>query len=137
MEIKEGVLYRNGAAVDEPYVKTDAGDDWGPYAVPPDRYFVMGDNRHDSADSRFIGPVPRKYITAKAEIIYFSLAPIQCPKCNAPVVKRDGEWYCTGSYCKPEERLQRPGWDFEPVSQWRMDRRIRWSRMGKLVRVLN
>ena len=97
----------------------------------------MGDNRHDSADSRVIGPVPRKYITAKAEIIYFSLAPIQCPKCQAPIVKRDGEWYCTGNYCRPDDRLKRPGWDFEPVSQWRFDRRIRWSRMGKLVRFLN
>ena len=75
LQIKDGVLHRNDEAVDEPFVKTDAGGDWGPYTVPPDRYFVMGDNRYDSADSRFIGPVPRKYVTAKAEVIYFSLTP--------------------------------------------------------------
>jgi signal peptidase I len=149
LQIKDGVLYRNGEAVDEPYVKTDAGDPNGsggmrysipldvPYTVPPDRYFVMGDNRYDSADSRVIGPVPRKYVTAKAEIIYFSLAPIACPKCRgAPIVKADGGWYCTGNDCKEDDRLKRPGWDFEPTARWRFDRRIRWNRMGKLVHFL-
>jgi len=145
LQLKDNVLYRNGKAVDEPYLKTDAGDPAPPsgirysipldvpYTVPPDRYFVMGDNRYDSADSRVIGPVPREYITARAEVIYFSLAPIQCPKCNAPIVKTDGDWYCTGNNCRDDDRLKRPGWDFEPVTRWRFDRRIRYSRMGKLV----
>jgi signal peptidase I len=75
LQIKDGVLHRNGEAVDEPYVKTDAGDDWGPYTVPPDSYFVMGDNRGDSADSRYIGPVPRRYVRGRATLVYFSVAP--------------------------------------------------------------
>jgi signal peptidase I len=131
LEIRDGVLYRNGDSVKEPYVKTDAGADWGPYVVPPERYFVMGDNRYDSADSRFIGPVPRKYVTGKAEIIYFSLAPTTCPKHRAPIVRADGEWQCSAG-----GEVMRPGWDFEPVPPWRFDRRIRWSRMGKLLRFL-
>ncbi len=131
LELKGGVLYRNGHPVKESYVKTDAGADWGPYVVPPERYFVMGDNRYDSADSRFIGPVPRKYVTGKAEIIYFSLAPTTCPKHRAPIVRVDSEWQCAG-----DGEVMRPGWDFEPFPQWRFDRRIRWSRMGKLVRLL-
>jgi signal peptidase I len=128
LQIKDGVLHRNDEAVDEPFVKTDAGGDWGPYTVPPDRYFVMGDNRYDSADSRFIGPVPRKYVTAKAEVIYFSLTPTTCPKHGTPIARVDDDWRCNGG--GEEMRL---GWDFEPVSPWRFDRRIRWSRMGKLV----
>lgn len=140
LELKGNVLYRNGEAVDEPYLKTDAGDPRGiggmrysipldvPYTVPPDRYFVMGDNRYDSADSRVIGPVPRKYITARAEVIYFSLTPLTCPKHGTPVTRTAEGWFCESG--GEEKRL---GWDFEPVSRWRFDRRIRWSRMGKLV----
>lgn len=132
LELKSHVLYRNGEPAKEPYLLTDAGDDWGPYTVPAEHFFVMGDNRYDSADSRFIGPVPRKYITAKAEVIYFSLAPTTCPKHRAPITlsRSDGKWFCSGG---AEE--MRPGWDFESVSGWRLDRRIRWQRMGKLVRM--
>jgi signal peptidase I len=140
LELKDNVLYRNGEAADEPYLKTDAGDPAGiggmrysipldvPYTVPPDRYFVMGDNRYDSADSRVIGPVPREYITARAEVIYFSLTPITCPKHGTPITPTAKGWFCDGG-----GESKRVGWDFEPVSRWRFDRRIRWSRMGKLV----
>jgi len=131
LEIKGKVLRRNGESVKEPYVKTDAGGDWGPYVVPPERYFVMGDNRYDSADSRFIGPVPRKYVTGKAEIIYFSLAPITCPKHGTAISRIAGGWHCVAD--AEEMRL---GWDFEPTARWRFDRRIRWNRMGKLIRFL-
>jgi len=51
--------------LDEPYV-LGTTQDFGPLAVPPGRYFVMGDNRRQSADSRIWGPVPRSQMLGRA-----------------------------------------------------------------------
>jgi signal peptidase I len=47
-------------------------DNFGPYKVPPGNYFCMGDNRDNSADSRYWGPVPREYVKGLALLIYWS-----------------------------------------------------------------
>ena len=47
-------------------------DNFGPYVIPPDHFFMMGDNRDNSHDSRFMGPVARELIKGKAMIIYWS-----------------------------------------------------------------
>lgn len=47
-------------------------DDWGPIVVPPGHYFVMGDNRDNSADSRYWGFVPEEAIKGQPLIVYFS-----------------------------------------------------------------
>ena len=47
-------------------------DNFGPYTVPPGHYFFLGDNRDNSNDSRFWGPVPERYIKGRAFMIYWS-----------------------------------------------------------------
>jgi signal peptidase I len=101
LEMRNGVLYVNGERQEEPYVQRlnpeDDGyhpkfewqrryladpardrpyrptrDNWGPLVVPRDHYFVLGDNRDNSLDSRYWGFVPRELIKGTPLIIYYS-----------------------------------------------------------------
>lgn len=102
LSMREGVLYRNGRQVPEPYAKharrwedpfsprflwqrkyltakaRDGGryhptrDNWGPVVVPSGSYFVMGDNRDNSEDSRYWGFVRHEAITGKPLLVYYS-----------------------------------------------------------------
>ena len=49
--------------------------DWGPLAVPPGAYFMLGDNRDNSVDSRFYGPVPRASLRGTPTFVYYSYDP--------------------------------------------------------------
>ncbi|AYO31316.1 MAG: signal peptidase [Thermoanaerobacteraceae bacterium] len=53
IEIKNGTLYRNNVPVQEPYLKEPMVGSFGPYRVPEGYFFMMGDNRNNSKDSRF------------------------------------------------------------------------------------
>ena len=100
LEMRERVLYLNGERQDEPYVQhSDNGDEmhpwmdwqreyvtsevdpvsyaptrdtWGPLVVPEDRYFMLGDSRETSLDSRYWGLLEGWRLEGRAVFIYFS-----------------------------------------------------------------
>jgi signal peptidase I len=88
VEIRQKKVYINGQPLDEPYVhflqppakpselsevtSFDVRERYGPVMVPPGQYFVMGDNRDNSQDSRYWGFLPRENIKGKALVIYWS-----------------------------------------------------------------
>lgn len=73
LAIRDGHVVRNGRAVDEPYAATCQGDrcELRTFTVPADHYFMMGDNRGDSSDSRFWGPVSRDEMIGRAFATYW------------------------------------------------------------------
>lgn len=75
ISIHNGHVIRNGVAEKDPYVVPcgggDACDFPGTITIPPDDYYMMGDNRPDSEDSRFWGPVPKAWIIGKAFFTYW------------------------------------------------------------------
>lgn len=78
IEIRDKILFVNGKEQKESYIQhsdnvfIDSRDNFGPYIVPPNKIFVMGDNRDQSNDSRFWGDVDMKYIKGEALILYWS-----------------------------------------------------------------
>lgn len=67
IESIDGRIRVNGAPLEEPYVADGnrSADSWGPVVVEADQYFVMGDNRRNSSDSRHWGPVRRDAVWGK------------------------------------------------------------------------
>jgi signal peptidase I len=101
IELKEGtinwhgeqrpasIVYRDGKPLTEPYIKEpiDLHQPDGaingvgkPFKLGPTQYFVMGDNRNDSNDSRFWGPLERNRVIGKAQLIFWPLNRIQVLK---------------------------------------------------------
>jgi len=86
IELKNKKVHVNGQPLEEPYVhfltppsndyqevtSYDLRERFGPVTVPADQYFVMGDNRDNSQDSRYWGFLPRSYVKGKALVIYWS-----------------------------------------------------------------
>ena len=88
VELREKKVYINGTPLNEPCVhflspprggtefnevtSFDVRERYGPVTVPPNQYFVMGDNRDNSQDSRYWGFLPRDLVKGKALVIYWS-----------------------------------------------------------------
>jgi len=70
--LKNNRLYINGKEIPEKYLPTGLRfDDFGPVVVPKGCYYMLGDNRPNSEDSRFWGALPEENIVGKAELIYW------------------------------------------------------------------
>ena len=88
VELRNKTVYINGKPLDEPYVHFlfpkdedsgisdssgfDVRRNYGPVTVPANHFFMMGDNRDNSQDSRYWGFMPRDYVKGKALFVYFS-----------------------------------------------------------------
>jgi signal peptidase I len=88
LEVRDKKVFINGTPLDEPYAhyidapttpseihevtSFDVRERYGPVTVPPNQYFVMGDNRDNSEDSRYWGFLARDYVKGKALLIYWS-----------------------------------------------------------------
>jgi signal peptidase I len=86
VELRNKKIFIDGRPLDEPYVhfltppsndyqevtSFDVRERYGPVTVPADKYFVMGDNRDNSQDSRYWGFLPRDYVKGRALLIYWS-----------------------------------------------------------------
>jgi signal peptidase I len=75
VRIVDGHVDVNGIPLQDDYVPQEfrSHDDWGPQVVQQGYYFVMGDHRNNSSDSRHWGPVPKKYIVGKVKVRWWPL----------------------------------------------------------------
>jgi signal peptidase I len=76
IEMSGRVVYINDRPLNEPYTKyinpTSTYDHYGPYLLSQGKYFVMGDNRDNSQDSRFVGSIDRSKIVGQARYLYWA-----------------------------------------------------------------
>ena len=75
VRIVDGRVYVNDIQLDDSYVPGEyrSHDDWGPQVISEGYYFVMGDHRNNSSDSRHWGLVPKKYIIGKVLVRWWPL----------------------------------------------------------------
>lgn len=75
VEIRDGYLYINDEKQDEPYISDEYRNGWlntfGPYTVPEGEYFVLGDHRNNSNDSRSQGAISRDMIVGHARTVLY------------------------------------------------------------------
>jgi len=87
LELHRKRVYINGEPLEDPWAQHltppsvdgppqlgNKSEEYGPVTVPTDQYFMMGDNRDNSEDSRYWGFMPKSYVKGKALFIYFSIA---------------------------------------------------------------
>ena len=80
VELRNGAVRINGALLDEAYVtgaQTACGNYCQPFTLGPDAYFLMGDNRVNSLDSRSFGPIPAGQIVGRVVLRYWPIEQIE------------------------------------------------------------
>ena len=82
--ISDGIVYVNNQPLYEPYI-ADAPRYTGNWEIPPDQFFVLGDNRNNSSDSHMFGYIPRDDIVGRALLIYWPLSEITLLRSSAIV----------------------------------------------------
>jgi len=126
VEIRNKVLYVDGKKIPDPpwgkhtdhHVRLkgrDPRDNFGPYKVPQGYLFMMGDNRDNSADSRYWGALPRELVLGKAMIIHWSWSSDP----NAPTITS-------------EDLLSLPKNIAYNILHF--PKRVRWNRIGDIIR---
>lgn len=73
IELRSGTLYVNDEPHEEPYLieRHSNGRSYGPQKIPEGHFFVMGDNRSNSFDSRFFGPVPEEHLIGESLVRFW------------------------------------------------------------------
>ena len=72
VEIKNNEIYINGKLIEDSFRASDTNmTDFGPVTIGDDEFFMMGDNRNHSNDSRIWGTVPRELLIGKVQMIYW------------------------------------------------------------------
>lgn len=138
---KDGRVYVNGERRLEPYILSAAPEDFGPFKVPPDAYFVMGDHRADSRDSRHWGFVPRRLVRGRAAFIYWSWIPSNCPKHRSHVSRLHRKRPpATGGGTPAEEyicdaggEILLDGEDVRITTWYEFYKHVRWGRILLLI----
>ncbi len=72
VEVKNNQLYIDGEKVLEPYLTVETGD-FGPILIPTGQLFVMGDNRHNSIDSREFGAINKEDVIGRVDLVFWPL----------------------------------------------------------------
>ncbi len=77
IELRDGVLYVDGEYVAQDMLQHLSLDNLGPVTLAPGYYFVLGDNRPNSLDSRHVGPIARDAILGRVRQVFFPLSAIR------------------------------------------------------------
>jgi signal peptidase I len=72
IEIHGGIAYLNGQPLKEPYARWRSNGEMGPLRVPVGQLFMLGDNRNQSEDSRYWGPIPEENVIGEPLLIFWS-----------------------------------------------------------------